>query len=395
MAGPEQVSGHPQLTDTLVARRRLAGRLRRTPLVASPTLSERHGAAVHLKCEHQQITGAFKLRGATNAVLALPPDQRAKGVTAASTGNHGRALAHAAREAGIPCIVCMSALVPANKVEAIAALGAEARIVGLSQDDAQVEVDRLVAEEGRVALPPFDHADIIAGQGTLGLEMLEDLPEAETLLVPLSGGGLIAARPQPLCQRGTVNRAGTNGIAANTLSDEIARNRHGQPNHRRLGGAVSEAVWRGHHRGHDRSDIDDRALARSEHSWQESADRIFHRADIDPETALEIARRRVKYGAIGHPSRAIDQNADLRIVRGKPLGRSRIRNVEPRASHRWLACKGPGQFSVLQVRDEDMSALPQIGLRYGMTDALCRAGDEAMLACEPVRHDLPFIREIG
>lgn len=183
---------HPQMTDTLAARRRLAGRLRRTPLIASPSLTARHGAPVHLKCEHQQITGAFKLRGATNAVLALPAEQRAGGVTAASTGNHGRALAHAAREAGIPCIVCMSALVPRNKVEAIEALGAEARIVGLSQDDAQVEVDRLVAEDGMVALPPFDHADIIAGQSTLGLEMLEDLPEAETLLVPLSGGGLIA-----------------------------------------------------------------------------------------------------------------------------------------------------------------------------------------------------------
>src|SRR3546814_17754445 len=86
----------------------------------------------------------------------------------------------------------MSALVPRNKVAAIEALGAEARIVGLSQDDAQVEVDRLVAEEGMVSLPPFDHPDVIAGQGTLGLEMLEELPEAETLVVPLSGGGLLA-----------------------------------------------------------------------------------------------------------------------------------------------------------------------------------------------------------
>jgi len=183
---------HPQLIDILEARRRIAGRVRHTPLVASPSLSARQGAPVYLKCEHQQTTGAFKLRGATNAVLALAPENRAKGVVAASTGNHGRALAHAAREAGIPCIVCMSALVPRNKVEAIEALGAEARIIGLSQDDAQVEVDRLVAEQGMIALPPFDHADIIAGQGTLGLEILEDLPEAETLLVPLSGGGLIA-----------------------------------------------------------------------------------------------------------------------------------------------------------------------------------------------------------
>jgi threonine dehydratase len=183
---------HPQMTDTLAARRRIAGRVRQTPLGASPSLTARLGAPVHLKCEHHQITGAFKLRGATNAVFALAPEQRARGVTAASTGNHGRALAHAAQAAGVRCIVCMSALVPRNKVAAIEALGAEARIVGLSQDDAQVEVDRLVAEEGMVALPPFDHPDVIAGQGTLGLEILEALPEAATLVVPLSGGGLIA-----------------------------------------------------------------------------------------------------------------------------------------------------------------------------------------------------------
>ncbi|MGF1631248.1 MAG: hydroxyectoine utilization dehydratase EutB [Kiloniellaceae bacterium] len=192
MTGPQQKFEHPQMTDVLAARRRIAGLVRRTPLIPSPSLTARHGAPVQLKCEHHQITGAFKLRGATNAVLSLPPEQRTKGVTAASTGNHGRGLAHAARGAGVRCIVCMSALVPRNKVAAIEALGAEARIVGLSQDDAQVEVDRLVAEEGMIALPPFDHPDIIAGQGTLGLEMLEDRPEADTLVVPLSGGGLIA-----------------------------------------------------------------------------------------------------------------------------------------------------------------------------------------------------------
>ncbi|MGE5768253.1 MAG: hydroxyectoine utilization dehydratase EutB [Bacteroidota bacterium] len=192
MGSAETDERQPRMGDVLAARRRIAGQVRRTPLVASPTLTARLGAAVHLKCEHHQITGAFKLRGATNAVFSLTAEQRAKGVTAASTGNHGRGLAHAAKAAGARCIVCMSALVPRNKVDAIEALGAEARIVGLSQDDAQVEVDRLVAEEGMVSLPPFDHPDIIAGQGTLGLEMLEDLPEAETLLVPLSGGGLIA-----------------------------------------------------------------------------------------------------------------------------------------------------------------------------------------------------------
>lgn len=192
MGGPARGHRQPQMSDVLAARRRVAGHIRRTPLLPSATLTARLGAPVHLKCEHHQITGAFKLRGATNAVFSLSPEERARGVTAASTGNHGRGLAHAAKAAGTRCIVCMSALVPRNKVAAIEALGAEARIVGLSQDDAQVEVDRLVAEEGMISLPPFDHPDIIAGQGTLGLEMLEDLPEAETLLVPLSGGGLIA-----------------------------------------------------------------------------------------------------------------------------------------------------------------------------------------------------------
>jgi threonine dehydratase len=180
------------LADVYAARRRIAGRVVRTPLVPSPSLTGLAGVEVHLKLEHRQATGSFKLRGATNALLALPEEVRARGVAAASTGNHGRGLAHAARLAGVRCVVCMSRLVPANKVEGIRALGAEIRIVGSSQDDAQKEVDRLVAEEGLAMLPPFDHPGIIAGQGTIGLEMVEDLPELEAVLVPLSGGGLIS-----------------------------------------------------------------------------------------------------------------------------------------------------------------------------------------------------------
>lgn len=180
------------LAEVYAARRRIAGRVVRTPLVRSPSLSELTGAEIHLRLEHRQATGSFKLRGATNALLALPEAVRAKGVVAASTGNHGRALAHAARLAGVRCVVCMSRLVPANKVEGIRALGAEIHIVGKSQDDAQTEVDRLVAEEGLAMLPPFDHPGIIAGQGTIGLELVEDLPELEAVLVPLSGGGLIS-----------------------------------------------------------------------------------------------------------------------------------------------------------------------------------------------------------
>lgn len=179
-------------TEVLKARERLANRVLLTPMRAAPGLDRRTGQHVRLKCEHQQTTGSFKLRGATNALLLLDEEQRRRGVVAASTGNHGRALAHAARQMGVPAVICMSSLVPANKVEAIEALGATVRIIGRSQDDAQREVDRLVSDAGLVMVAPFDDPAVIAGQGTLGLELMEQAPDTASVLVPLSGGGLIA-----------------------------------------------------------------------------------------------------------------------------------------------------------------------------------------------------------
>ncbi|CAM5335192.1 hydroxyectoine utilization dehydratase EutB [Frigidibacter albus] len=180
------------LEDIRAAAARIAPHLRRTPMEHDAHLSARLGAPVWLKLEHQQATGAFKLRGATNALLTLPAGALARGVVTASTGNHGRALAHAARAQGVRAVVCLSRLVPANKIAAIRDLGAEVRIVGSSQDQAMVEVARAVAEEGLAEVPPFDDAAVIAGQGTLGLEIAQDLPEVATVLVPLSGGGLAA-----------------------------------------------------------------------------------------------------------------------------------------------------------------------------------------------------------
>jgi threonine dehydratase len=180
------------LDEIVAARERIRGVIRETPCEISPALSGVAGAPVWVKHEHHQRTGSFKLRGASNAVALLTEGERARGVVCASTGNHGRALAHAAREAGVRVVVCMSRLVPGNKVRAIEALGAEVRIIGQSQDDAQREVDRLVAEEGLMMVPPFDDPRIVAGQGTLGLEMLEAVPDPGMVLVPLSGGGLIA-----------------------------------------------------------------------------------------------------------------------------------------------------------------------------------------------------------
>ncbi|RVB69370.1 hydroxyectoine utilization dehydratase EutB [Mesorhizobium sp. M7A.F.Ca.CA.002.04.1.1] len=172
------------------AHERIAGKVERTPTVLSQSLSEGLGVPVHLKLEQRQTTGSFKLRGASNAVASLSTAEKARGVVAASTGNHGRALAHAAKLEGMRAVICMSRLVPENKLDEIRRLGAEVRIIGNSQDDAQQEVDRLVAQEGLVMLPPFDHPDIVAGQGTLGLEMIEQVPDAALVLVQLSGGGL-------------------------------------------------------------------------------------------------------------------------------------------------------------------------------------------------------------
>lgn len=177
------------LANILAARRRMAGiAVLDTPLVPSPFLSRITGSEVLLKLELAQPTGAFKLRGVANAVALLPEDTA--GVTCCSTGNHGRAIAYAAAGRGMRAVICMSKLVPQAKVDGIRALGAGVRIVGNSQDEAQVESERLAREEGLMEIPPFDALPVIAGQGTIGLELIEQQPNLETVLIPLSGGGL-------------------------------------------------------------------------------------------------------------------------------------------------------------------------------------------------------------
>jgi threonine dehydratase len=179
------------LADIYAARQRVLGHVRRTPLQPSPALTARAGGEVRLKLECLQETGAFKLRGATNKLLSLAAEERARGVIAVSTGNHGRAVAFAARRLGVRAVICLSELVPAHKVEAIRALGAEVVIEGASQDEAELVAERLIAAEGLVYVHPFDDPAVLTGQGTIGLELIEDWPELDTCLVPLSGGGLI------------------------------------------------------------------------------------------------------------------------------------------------------------------------------------------------------------
>ena len=179
----------PVLADVHAAAKVIAGVADATPLVPSPYMSDVAGHDFLLKLENMQPIGAFKLRGALNAIAGV---REAAGVTCCSTGNHGRGVAYAARARGIRAVICMSELVPQAKVDGIRALGAEVCIIGRSQDDAQAEAERLVREEGLTEISPFDDPKVIAGQGTIGLEIMAARPDLEVLLVPLSGGGLAA-----------------------------------------------------------------------------------------------------------------------------------------------------------------------------------------------------------
>jgi threonine dehydratase len=178
------------LAEIFAAQRAISGNVTRTPLLPSRHLSEVVGLPFFLKMETMQPTGAFKLRGAMNAAQKVPEGTHT--LTCCSTGNHGRSVAFAARKLGIKSVICMSSLVPQAKIDGIRALGAGIRIVGTSQDDALAECQTLAREEGVSEISPFDDPLVIAGQGTIALEILEELPDVKTLLVPLSGGGLAA-----------------------------------------------------------------------------------------------------------------------------------------------------------------------------------------------------------
>lgn len=186
----------PTYSDIQAARHRIAGRVRRTPLIRSDWLSDASGGDVYLKLESLQVTNSFKARGTMNAVLALrerlPADAAAPQIVTASAGNHGRALAWAAQQLGLRVIVFTPADAPATKLEAIRRHGADLRAEAVSYDEAERTAQRFAAETGALFLSPYSHPDMIAGLGTIGSEILEELPGTARMLVPVGGGGLIA-----------------------------------------------------------------------------------------------------------------------------------------------------------------------------------------------------------
>jgi threonine dehydratase len=174
------------------AAERFDASIRRTPLLRCITLSQMVGAEVWLKAENLQRTGSFKIRGATNRISALTADERARGVAAASAGNHAQGVAVAAAAQGVRSTVVMPVATPLAKVEATRAYGADVVLYGESYEEAHDEADRLAAERGLVIIPGFDDPLIVAGQGTIALEVIDDLPEVDVIVVPVGGGGLAA-----------------------------------------------------------------------------------------------------------------------------------------------------------------------------------------------------------
>ncbi len=185
-----EVTSHPTPSDVRTASGRIAGLARITPVRRSQWLSEVARVPVWLKLECEQETGSFKVRGAANTLLQLSAEERAAGVVAVSSGNHGRAVAHVARSLDLAATVCISSRVPAIKVDAMERLGATVIVAGPDQDDADAAARRLVAEDGMTFVHPFDDPRAIAGQGTIGLEIMEQVPDLREVVVPLSGGGL-------------------------------------------------------------------------------------------------------------------------------------------------------------------------------------------------------------
>jgi threonine dehydratase len=180
------------LADILAAADRIRPWIHRTPLLASRSLSERIGVEVRLKCENLQRAGSFKIRGAMNALLQLDDDQRRRGVVAFSSGNHAQGVALAAKLLGIPATIVMPENSVHSKVVATRAYGAEVVQAGVTAATRDTVAREIAEKNGAAVLPPFDHDDIIAGQGTAALEIVSEWPEVSAIVAPLGGGGLLS-----------------------------------------------------------------------------------------------------------------------------------------------------------------------------------------------------------
>ena len=198
---PETTLAGPSLADFERARAVVSRVAEVTPMESSRFLAELLGSPVYLKCENLQRTGSYKIRGAYNRLARLSDAEKARGVVAASAGNHAQGVAFAARELGIAATIFMPVGVALPKLQATRNYGADVVLRGHTVDEPLRAAAQFAASTGAVLIPPFDHADIVAGQGTLGLEIFDQVPDLDTVVVPIGGGGLIAGVASALKQR--------------------------------------------------------------------------------------------------------------------------------------------------------------------------------------------------
>jgi threonine dehydratase len=191
-AQQKPVAPYPTLDDIRAAAKRIAGTVERTPMRHSSTLSEIAGCEIFLKFENLQFTSSFKERGALNKLLSLTEDQRKRGVAAQSAGNHAQAVAYHAGRLGISATIVMPEFTPFIKIKHTRDFGARVVLHGATLSDAFVRANAIAQEEGRTFIHPYDDPIIVAGAGTCGLEMLEDFPDLDTLIIPIGGGGIIS-----------------------------------------------------------------------------------------------------------------------------------------------------------------------------------------------------------
>jgi threonine dehydratase len=215
------------LDDVVAARKVIAGIMLQTPVLHSRVLSERIGGPVYLKCENLQRTGSFKARGAYVRISRLPEAERDRGVVAASAGNHGQGVAFAADMLGAKATVVMPEGAPLPKIEATKSYGAEVILHGTTVEHALARAKELAAEHGSVFIHPFEHPDIVLGQGTVGLEIIEQCPDVRTIAMPVGGGGLAAGIA--IAAKGTSPAIRVIGAQADALAAFPASFAAGQP----------------------------------------------------------------------------------------------------------------------------------------------------------------------
>jgi len=234
----------PSLDEFEAARATVAHVAQPTPMESSRFLTEILGAPVLLKCENLQRTGSYKIRGAYNRMSKLSAEERARGVVAASAGNHAQGVAFAARELGIHATIFMPVGVAIPKFQATRAYGADVVLSGSIVDETLQAAADFAAETGAVLIPPFDHPDVVAGQGTLGLEILDAVPDVSTVVVPIGGGGLISGVASAIKQRAaitgrTVRIVGVQAANAAAYPPSLAA---GEPTDISLTGTIADGI---------------------------------------------------------------------------------------------------------------------------------------------------------